>query len=111
MGIGLNWLSTHAGTDTIVWHNGGTGGYRTFIGFEASRKMGVVVLTNSTGAGADDIGFHLLDPDLPLTPKPAPPSKHTAIDVSGDVLARDVGKYQLAPLHQNAQNQTAAKLP
>ena len=97
MMIGLNWLSTHAGTDTIVWHNGGTGGYRTFIGFEPSRKVGVVVMTNTTGAGADDIGFHLLDPALPLAPAPAPPKQRTAIDVRADVLARYVGAYQLAP--------------
>jgi len=97
MMIGLNWLSTHAGADTIVWHNGGTGGYRTFIGFEPSRKTGVVVMTNSGGAGADDIGFHILDPGLPLAPKPAPPKQRTAIDLKPDVLARYVGTYQLAP--------------
>ena len=97
MGIGLNWLSVHAGTDTIVWHNGGTGGYRTFIGFEPSHKIGVVVMTNTTGAGADDIGMHLLDPALPLAPKPAAATQRTAIDVSSDVLARYVGSYQLAP--------------
>jgi serine-type D-Ala-D-Ala carboxypeptidase/endopeptidase len=113
MGIGLNWLSTHAGTDTIVWHNGGTGGYRTFIGFEASRKMGVVVLTNSTGAGADDIGFHLLDPDLPLRPKPTPPSKHTSKEVDGQVtfVRHAAGAVTSLLLHQNGQNQTEAKLP
>ena len=97
MKIGLNWLITHAGTDTIVWHNGGTGGYRTFIGFEPSRKTGIIVMTNTTGAGADDIGFHLLDPALPLAPAPVPPKQRTAIDVSADVLARYVGTYQLAP--------------
>jgi CubicO group peptidase (beta-lactamase class C family) len=95
--IGLNWIILHAGTDTIVWHNGGTGGYRTFIGFEPSRRMGVVVLTNSGGAGADDIGMHLLDPDLPLAPKVAPPKQRTAIELPANVLARYVGVYQLAP--------------
>src|SRR5262245_8317042 len=72
-GIGLNGRLRHTGARTIVWHNGGTGGYRTFAGIEPSRKIGVVVLTNSGGAGADDIGFHLLDPELPLAPRPAPP--------------------------------------
>ncbi|HEV2180158.1 MAG TPA: serine hydrolase [Gemmatimonadaceae bacterium] len=94
MMIGLNWLSLHAGTDTIVWHNGGTGGYRTYIGFEPSRKIGVVVMTNSGGAGADDIGFHLLDPALPLT---AAPKQYTAIVLPRDVLAKYVGTYRLAP--------------
>jgi CubicO group peptidase (beta-lactamase class C family) len=97
MMIGLNWHMLHAGADTIVWHNGGTGGYRTFIGFEPSRKTGVVVMTNTGGAGADDIGFHLLDPALPLAPPPAPPKQRTAIELPNDVLARYVGSYQLAP--------------
>jgi CubicO group peptidase (beta-lactamase class C family) len=95
--IGLNWIILHAGTDTIVWHNGGTGGYRTFIGFEPSRKMGVVVLTNSGGAGADDIGLHLLNPALPLAPKPTPQKQRTAIELPATTLARYVGVYQLAP--------------
>ncbi len=94
MMIGLNWLTLHAGSDTIVWHNGGTGGYRTFIGFEPSRKTGVIVMTNTGGAGADDIGFHLLDPALPLTPAP---KHYTAIELPHDLLARCVGTYRLAP--------------
>lgn len=97
MGIGLNWLSLYAGADTIVWHNGGTGGYRTYIGLLPSRKMAVVVLTNTTGAGADDIGMHLLVPSLPLTPKPAPVKQRTTITLPAATLARYVGTYQLAP--------------
>jgi CubicO group peptidase (beta-lactamase class C family) len=64
--IGLNWLIRKVDADTVIWHNGGTGGYRTFIGFDPDRSAGVVVLTNSGGAGADDIGFHLLNPKNPL---------------------------------------------
>jgi CubicO group peptidase (beta-lactamase class C family) len=97
MRIGLNWMSLHAGADTIVWHNGGTGGYRSFIGLLPSRKMAVVILTNSTGAGADDIGMHLLDPALPLAPKPAPVKQRTAITLPAATLERYVGTYQLAP--------------
>lgn len=97
MGIGLNWFSLRAGADTIVWHNGGTGGYRTYIGLLPSRKVAVVVLTNSGGAGADDIGMHLLSPALPLAPKPAPVKQRTAITLPATSLARYVGTYQLAP--------------
>ena len=97
MSIGLTWLIMRAGADTILWHNGGTGGYRSFVGFVPLRKLGVVVLTNSGGAGADDLGMHLLDRDLPLAPKPAPIPQRTAIELSADVLARYVGRYQLAP--------------
>ena len=97
MGIGLNWMRRHALADTIVWHNGGTGGYRTFLGFVQAKKIAVVVMTNSAGEGADDIGMHLLLPALPLAPKPVPPKQRTAIDVPASVLARYVGVYQLAP--------------
>ncbi len=97
MSIGLNWLTEHTGTDTIVWHNGGTGGYRTFLGLEPARKRAVVIMTNTTGAGADDIGMHLLDPSLPLAPMPATQKARTAITLPADVLSRYVGEYQLAP--------------
>lgn len=96
MGIGLGWHVRSAGEQQIVWHNGGTGGFRTFVGFDPDAQVGVVVLTNSTH-GADDIGFHLLNPELPLTPAPPPPRERTEITVAEDVLAKYVGEYQLAP--------------
>ncbi len=95
-GIGLNWIVQHAGADTLIWHNGGTGGYHTFAGFQPSTGMGVVVLTNSGNAGADDIGMHLLAPKLPLTPKPAPLKLRTAIALMESVLEPYVGLYQLS---------------
>ena len=72
MRIGLNWIVMHAGSDTIAWHNGGTGGYRTFIGMVPSRGIGVVVMTNSGGRGADDVGLHLLHAESPLRQLPNP---------------------------------------
>jgi serine-type D-Ala-D-Ala carboxypeptidase/endopeptidase len=94
MTIGLAWhiLSRPSGA-SIVWHNGGTGGYRSFTGFDPVRKVGVVVLTNAN-IGADDIGFHLLDDALPLQ---APPRIRTAVAVDSSVLDRYVGEYELVP--------------
>jgi len=97
MAIGLNWHIRHAGADTIVWHNGGTGGYRTFAGIMPRTRTGVVVLTNSGGPGEDDIGFNLLSPSLPLTPASTPAKKRVAIEVSADVLEQYVGRYEFAP--------------
>lgn len=97
LGIGLNWISRHAGGDTIVWHNGGTGGYRTFLGLLPSRKMAVVVLTNTSGEGADDVGLHLLDPSIPLIPKPAPRKEYAVIELPEATLAQYVGTYAFAP--------------
>jgi CubicO group peptidase (beta-lactamase class C family) len=95
--IGLNWIIVHTGTDTVVWHNGGTGGYRTFLGLDVAHKTAVVVLTNSTGEGADDIGLHLLNAGFPLAPKPTPVKQRTAIDLPADALSKFVGMYDLTP--------------
>ena len=57
--IGLNWLISSAGTTEIVWHNGGTGGYRSYLGLDKRNQRAVVVLTNSAN-GADDIGQRIL---------------------------------------------------
>ena len=65
--VGLAWQTGHATNRTIVWHGGGTGGYRSLVAFEPSTRFGVVVLSNWAG-GADDIGFHLLDNTLPVKP-------------------------------------------
>jgi CubicO group peptidase (beta-lactamase class C family) len=95
MEIGLGWHIRNLPGRKIVWHNGGTGGYRTFAGFDPASRRGVVVLTNSA-EGHDDIGFHLLDNSLPLATL-TPRVQRTAIDVAADVLQRYVGEYELTP--------------
>ncbi len=69
--VGLGWHTRAFGDTEIIWHNGGTGGYRSFAGFVNGGDKGVVVLTNSD-RGVDDIGIHLLHPESPLdTPQPS----------------------------------------
>ena len=65
MRVGLGWHILAARGTSIVWHNGGTGGYRAFLGLDERRRTGVIVLANSARS-ADDIGIHLLNPQLPL---------------------------------------------
>jgi len=60
MSIGMNWLIRSIDGRDVVWHNGGTGGYRTWIGFDKTRKIAAIVLTNSSGIGNDDLGFELV---------------------------------------------------
>jgi D-alanyl-D-alanine-carboxypeptidase/D-alanyl-D-alanine-endopeptidase len=62
--IGLAWITTDKG---IVWHNGGTGGYRSFLGFTADRRRGVVILAN-TAVDVDELGFAALNVTAPLAP-------------------------------------------
>ena len=47
----------------IVSHSGGTYGYRTFAGFDKTRRRGVVILSNSSydGVGPDSIGMLLIE--------------------------------------------------
>ncbi len=82
--VGLGWQIMADATLEIIWHGGGTGGYRAFAGFIKGGDKGVVVLTNST-AGPDDIGMHLLNPKTPLTEiKPSIALKmRSAIDNEG----------------------------
>jgi CubicO group peptidase (beta-lactamase class C family) len=69
LSVGLGWHIRESDDQTIVWHNGGTGGYRTWMGFDAKRGTAAVVLTNSTH-GADDLGLTLLNPKSQIpTPK------------------------------------------
>lgn len=93
--IALGWHIRTKGDSQIVWHNGGTGGYRSFIGFDPKRGAGVVVLSNtSTEAGVDDIGMHILDPSSPLK---AAPKVRKEIAVDPKVLDGLTGRYELAP--------------
>jgi hypothetical protein len=93
--IGLAWLIAKASDGEIVWHNGGTGGYRSFFGYDAKSRVGIVVLSNTfTGAGVDDIGMHLLDSHVPLLPAPR---EHKEITLDPKIFDGYVGRYQLAP--------------
>jgi CubicO group peptidase (beta-lactamase class C family) len=62
--IGLAWNRVELWGTPVTWHNGGTGGFRTFIGLDLDHHRGVIVLSNSS-ISPDDIGFHLLVPQIP----------------------------------------------
>lgn len=89
LAIGLGWHMWE-GDREIVWHNGGTGGYRSFAGYAAKTGKAVVVLSNAA-ISADDIGLHLLDE----TRKLAEFEKEVVVEEA--VLDRYVGRYELAP--------------
>ena len=72
----------------IWWHNGGTGGYHSFVGFDPAARRGVVVLSNCT-TSIDDIGFHLLQPKYPIRRNPEP------VRLPRETLDRYVGVYQI----------------
>ena len=70
-GIALGWHSAHLPMidRSVYWHNGGTGGYRSFCGFIKETQTGVVVLSNYAEImssmvsrySIDKIGFKILE--------------------------------------------------
>jgi D-alanyl-D-alanine-carboxypeptidase/D-alanyl-D-alanine-endopeptidase len=91
--IGLGWH--YANNNAIVWHNGGTGGYKTFTGFLRGTKKGVAVFTNSTSS-ADAVGLKQLGQVLDLK-MPTKIEYPDIIEVSDEILELYTGKYQLTP--------------
>jgi D-alanyl-D-alanine-carboxypeptidase/D-alanyl-D-alanine-endopeptidase len=97
MEIAYAWHIQTKNGNSIIWHNGGTGGYRTYMGFDPKSHVGVVVLSNiSSAAGPDDIGRHLLDASYPLI-KAEPPTEHKEVSVDTKVFDKYTGSYQMGP--------------
>jgi CubicO group peptidase (beta-lactamase class C family) len=88
--IGLAWqIDTLGG---YLWHNGGTGGFRSYMGFLKDKSLGVVVLANSAN-DVDDVGQFLLgDRDEIADFKPA--KKRAVVKVDPAIYDKYVGKYK-----------------
>jgi CubicO group peptidase (beta-lactamase class C family) len=82
--IGLGWQIN--ADDGVIWHNGGTGGYRSYIGFKKDKSLGVVVLGNSAN-DVDDIGQDILQP----------PKEHSVAKIDYGIYDSYVGQYKLGP--------------
>jgi CubicO group peptidase (beta-lactamase class C family) len=89
MAIATAWHITAKG---VIWHNGMTGGYASYIGFDPKTRRGVVVLASSASPLITQIGMETFDAfagdkyDLQLG----------LVDVSPKDLDLLVGSYQLA---------------
>ena len=95
--IGLGWrIETLGGAELnsrtrqmIVWSNGRSDGFRSFIGFNPRTKIGVVALANAaSNLGAEDIARVVLG----STEQPV--RFHRRIKLSAAVLDRYVGRYR-----------------
>lgn len=83
--VGLNWMLTEDKDRPVIWHNGGTGGYRSFVGFSPATQAGVAVLVNDD-ASPDSAGFSMLGAKAP---------RPTAEPIANAAAYR--GRYALAP--------------
>ncbi|MFT3807550.1 serine hydrolase domain-containing protein [Arenimonas sp.] len=90
--MGMNWMIAPLnGADTIA-HEGGTGGFSSFVAFDPAKKRGVVILSDTamtSVGGLGSLGLHLLDDKVPLgTPR-------TVVAAPKELLDGLAGDYQL----------------
>lgn len=107
--LGLAWHIVDVFGTKATWHNGGTGGFRTFIGMDDVRHRGVIVLTNSANT-PDDIGFHVLEPKVELAAPPGQGKQRKEIAVDPVKLEALTGVYELAPDFQLTVTRDGAAL-
>ncbi len=60
--IGAAWLTLEVKGRPVVWHNGGTGGFRSYLGLDRAAGRGVALVRASTRS-ADRAGFELVGGD------------------------------------------------
>jgi len=85
--VGLGWHTMNVEDNEIIWHNGQTGGYTSFMGWIRGTDKGVVVLNNNSER-VDDFGLHALVPSFPLQEN---------LEIDETILESYVGEYALAP--------------
>lgn len=94
--VGLGWHLLGTGDAQICFHNGETAGFRSYVGFSASRRQGVVMLANAASLPVDDLALHLLQPQHPL------PHPRREITLSPDQLDSLSGRYRFAGIGLDA---------
>jgi CubicO group peptidase (beta-lactamase class C family) len=55
----LAWHYIKPGKDEVIFHNGGTGGFRTYLAINLEKNFAVVVLSN-TSISVDEMGNALM---------------------------------------------------
>jgi serine-type D-Ala-D-Ala carboxypeptidase/endopeptidase len=59
--FGMNWMRAQNRRlkQPLIWHNGATGGFRSYLGFTGDGRFGVLVLSNGTES-VDGLGVAML---------------------------------------------------
>ncbi|WP_223788359.1 serine hydrolase [Marinicella meishanensis] len=87
--VGLGW---HFGQGGIIWHNGGTGGFRSMLMIDPKNQRVVAGITNSSNNDVEDIVAHLMNPDAPMRQHDFP------VPIEASQLDPYLGQYR----HQNS---------
>lgn len=90
--MAMHWLRANLNGREFITHEGGTGGFSSFVAFDPARRTGVVILSDTalhSLGGLSSVGLHLLDPKAPL----GKPRK--AVKAPAELLDALVGEYRL----------------
>lgn len=90
--MAMNWMLTPLAGRRLHAHEGGTGGFSSFVAFDVENRQGVVILSDTalhSLGGLGSLGLHLLEPAIPL----GRPRK--AVTPPAELLDALVGQYQL----------------
>jgi CubicO group peptidase (beta-lactamase class C family) len=93
--VALGWHIQYAGDTRVLWHNGGTGGFRSWLGVVQGERRGVAVLNNAVLGWTDALGASLLL-GRPL-PQPPQVTRPTVVELPAAALEELVGRYPLQP--------------
>ena len=91
--VGLSWLVCDK--RDVAWHSGGTGGFFAFVGFDRTRKFGIVWLSNSALWQMDPLRERLTK--ILLGEPVAPLKLRKLAKVDPGILKRYVGEYRIKP--------------
>jgi serine-type D-Ala-D-Ala carboxypeptidase/endopeptidase len=81
----LGWGST----GSVLWKNGGTYGYHSFVGFDKKQRRGVIVLSNTRDDELDEMGFLLLKSEWQSDKRPV------AVKIAPRIYDEYVGQYRM----------------
>ena len=88
--VGLGWQGIEQADSRLFWHNGGTGGFRSFLGAYPEQSNGQLLLINDS-FNPDYIMLYALGITNVL------PKVRKAIPTYADDLRQYLGRYQLNP--------------
>jgi D-alanyl-D-alanine-carboxypeptidase/D-alanyl-D-alanine-endopeptidase len=93
--VALGWFVSTSYRDEIIWKDGGTGGYASFIGYSTKSRRAGILLSNTADYGPNlRLGVHLVNSAYSLSPPTRP---HIQIAVDAAILAPYAGRYEISP--------------
>ena len=90
--VASGWFVASRFGDELVWKDGGTGGYATFIGYSTKTRRNCILLSNAADYASNTaLGTHLVNAAYPL------PKLRREVQVDPAVLATYAGRYEISP--------------